>query len=317
MPQNTLAEKQPPVTWAPPGADLVAFPFTSFEYRGGNRIVKHERLYRDGARHDDTGGEPDTFIFHVHFFNNVKKAGVKGDQLYPDERNRLIAALKIHEVGNLTIPSMGTVRARAKDWTASENGEAVDQSLMTITFVGDNEEDVTAASFTAISAKSLVVPKTKDVVQQLQRQGVWSNDVKSLEQLAGQIENLASAPGDYARDLKERGERLTSALDRITYQFPATIGILAPPGTIQTRGAITALRDIVARASNPNATQSSTRVLMFAREMSVMSIAALSRHAVGDILALNPGIPNHSRIAPYTPVLVPRNGTPIFVTGAL
>ncbi len=224
----------PVAKWQVGDADPIFFPVMGITETGGNRIIAHERPFRDGAKLDDTGAKPRSWSFTAHFSNRIEEPGTEENPLplYPDMLRLLIESFDQHETGNLTLPTIGTVRARAQDYTRKEDPEATDTGLVDLCFVQDNEDALDRALLSPPTVRATVVKLAEQATGSLQRDGVWGEDLRpnehevqvsdststpssSLMETAADIEGLLLAPGRSVADLESTVRAHQRAVARI------------------------------------------------------------------------------------------------------
>lgn len=284
-------ESGPVCAWQASGQDAITFPVKRIEAGGGNRIPRRERVYRDGAKLDGTGAQPDQWTLTCAFFNGNKEQGVPGDTLYPDQLRALLKAVKSQDTGTLTLPTDGPKRCRADHWTRTDDDERRDYAILQITFVEDNEDDQTAASFSLPTARSAASAIAADVVANLEAEGVVSDDTVSLEQLCGELEELANAPEEFADDINSKVDEIVGTIQRIQLAFQdasaasEAAGTLLVPASTPANDGMRRLSDVASRSrvSAPRR----TRIVRYPRVVSLIEVAASVGQEISDLMPLN------------------------------
>jgi len=154
--QETVSEQYPIAKFEVQGR-AETFVVTSIEEAGGNRIVRHERPFRDGSKLDDTGSDPITWTIESVFNNTIQEDGLGPDPLYPTVLNRIIRLFNVHETGNLTVPTRGTIRARAHTYRRREGSDPVDEASVTFVFIEDNEDAVERGALKEPTARAMLI----------------------------------------------------------------------------------------------------------------------------------------------------------------
>jgi prophage DNA circulation protein len=293
---TTLRELAPVCTWQAKGGAALAFPVESISEDGGNRLVPHERPYRDGARHDDTGSRPRTYTLRCTFFNGNDEPGVPGEELFPDQLDKLIASFDIHETGTLTLPTRGPRRCRAASYAREDSYTEEDAATVTFNFVEDNEDDVTAASFTAPSARSVAHSNATLTTFSLEAAGVVSDDSNALIGLAQELEDLAASANDTVTDVEEKAGKINRSIERVAVAFSVPTGqaltaqqsLLSDPSASLAARQAGQLRDLASRAT-ADLLSSLPRVVTrtFDRQVSLIAIASPLGQDVEQLLSLN------------------------------
>lgn len=217
---KTTFQQYGPARWRVPGADELVFPVERIHQVYENRIVDHERYGQDGARLDDTGSKADIFEFTVGFYNSDKhEIGVDGTQQYPTVLNALAAACKIHETGNLYVPTVGWRRCRAWKYDRVEEASLVDFAAFIVSFKQDNEDDESTAAESLPSAAAVIRRQARDAVELLKFDTAGTASLSSLQEFAAGLEALANAPNDYASDIEAQVNGLSRVARRVDETF--------------------------------------------------------------------------------------------------
>lgn len=307
---DNIFPQYPPGSWQVPGRRAIAFLIEDIQESGGNRLVPHERPYRDGAKHDDTGSRAKRWTVSSPFFNDHDEEGVE-TALYPDVLNELIASFDVHETGTLVLPTRGAVRCRAESYDRDETFAERDSASVRFVWVQDNEDDVTAASFTAPSARSIAVSRADETVFSLQSGGVYDDNVASLQEFAAGLEALAAAPGQFIDDIEGQGRRLQLAADRIEVAFSNAEdraiseqqSLMLDPANSLAGRQLRGMRDIAARAVADRLSALPRIVTRtFPRVISLIAIAPQFKQDLDTLLDLNRRYQNPLAIPAGKPV---------------
>jgi prophage DNA circulation protein len=220
--------------------------------RGGNRLVRRARQNRDGVKLDDTGSVETTWTLEADFYNGCTEDGIPFSDNYPDVLSNFVKSAKVHETGTLTLPTVGKRRVRLESYERSESPEEIDCGLVTITFVEDNEDSLTATTFTSPSARSVSRRLADLTTFSAEQNGVsMSNSGAGIAELAAEVETLVTSPFEYFGDLEAQAMKVQALCGRLEETFAARhnqVGemLAAPPGAHAVRGLIT-LKDHAAR----------------------------------------------------------------------
>ena len=161
VPRDPVFEQYPSASWSVGTQVALVFPVTEITEEGGNRIVLRERPYRDGAKVDDIGSKAKSWSLKAIFENTINEGLIQnGQPLYPGVLNELIRSFDQHETGDLIVPTVGKVRARAQSYVRTERNDERDYATVEFKFVQDNEDAIDATSFTlpTVKSKDLNVP---------------------------------------------------------------------------------------------------------------------------------------------------------------
>ena len=313
---ETIFDKYQPGQWqASSSATRIAFPVISIREGGGNRIVERERPYRDGSKLDDIGSKAKRWTIEAKFENSIQEPGinsVNGDvPLYPDVINNLIDSFDLYhdEAGDLAVPTRGWVRARLETYDRNEDPDEQDCASLSMTFVEDNEDRVDARSFTAPSVAANAKRLSEVTTFSAQTDGMWDQNMQSLEGFASDLEALANAPGDMAVDLDQTAGSTIGSVNRVGRAFsdPSRDGrnVLNDPEASSTQRKLEQTKEIAGRSKiDSRRGRPPLQTLVFERAQSLVSIAAIYEQPFEDLLDVNPNLPDPLYIPPKTPVKV-------------
>lgn len=297
------------------GSFDIALPVQHMQSVMKNRIVPHKRLYRPGARHDDTGSEPRIWTLTFLAHNDSDEPGIPA-AYYPDIVNQLEDSAEVHEVGTL-YTTRGPRRCRLEEITRIEDRSAgTDAATITVVWVEDNEDNVTASSFQAPSARSVAKNQLLLVGDGTRRAGFGGGDFfESLRLATSALIALAEGPGNAVAEIEREEQILTDSIDQIETAFGSanadaaaemtallTDPMAAAPGRMLRR-----LADTCARASSEKASGFANAAIVVRRYSSVMSIFDVANDVdqdAYDLLQLNDTIATPNSIPAGIPIRV-------------
>lgn len=304
----------PVAKWEATGKPAVSFPFETLEENGGNRLVPHERLYRDGARIDDTGSRATTYTFAIPVLNSPNhEEGVDGLAQYPDLALKLIEACEVHETGTLTVPTKGPRRCRAETWRRMEDARKVDMAALVITWMEDNEDDADAAAAQAPSASTVASKYAQDAIDACQEWGADSDLLSSLTDFANDLQDLANAPAQYVADIEAKAGNLAAAADRVEATFASTTDeaedelgtLLTDPQASRAGRMLARVKDVAARAPlEPHSHKGKIITRTFGRDVSIFDVATIVGQNPADLIDLNTQLEDLLHIERDTPVRI-------------
>ena len=218
---DEIFAKYPTASWKPDTGKELFFAVKSLQETFRNRIVRHKRIYRDGARLDDTGTDAIEWHLNCLFFNDTlqQEQGLDGETQYPDNANALCDSFTIHETGTLTTPTRGPRRCRAETYERSETSDVRDAAQINFTWVEDNEDDAKAAAFTAPSAKSVSVSIAAAAIEACAAAGVTSDNLGTFNEFMDALQELAESPGDYVSDLESKANAALGKIKQTEESF--------------------------------------------------------------------------------------------------
>ncbi|MEA3225137.1 MAG: DNA circularization N-terminal domain-containing protein [Planctomycetota bacterium] len=317
-------EQYPVGQWTPDGGEAIAFPVLRITETGGNRIVVQDRAYRDGAKLDDTGSVAISWSITALFERSLSESNHAepdlstvnaGAALYPDVLNALIDSFRIHETGDLVVPTRGIVRARLQGYVRNESFDQRDCAALDLTFIEDNEDNVGAQMFTAPSAAGSAGLLAEQTTFSEQSSGMWGGSIQDLNEMTSQIEGLANAPGEYAQDLEQMHKTVMNNVDRViaAHTDAATEGRNTLSGAESTK----VQRDLqmikeVAGQSSQDARQGQKALVTkkYNSQMSIFQVATIENQDAQTLIENNPQIPDHLAIPKNTPVRMYADAAP-------
>lgn len=281
-------------SWAVRGYSLKLAVVTVRE-SGGNRLVKRERPYRDGAKLDDTGSTAREWSVTVLFENSVEEPGLDngGLALYPDVLNAMLQSFSVHETGDLVLPTTPKVRARASSYERIEEPELQDGAVVTFCFTEDNEDSIGASSFKQPTASGNARRLAESTTFDAESIDVSHFSVSDLEESVSELEGLVNAPFDYAQDVEDQARRVSQLAVRVVQLFsiPGQRGrdALSGPEGHRTSRKIVREQDMAARAAH-EARRGRPVIVRYKvlRDTSLFHVSAYLRQPYADLLAVNP-----------------------------
>jgi len=315
--QRGTFEQYPSAAWAV-GGNKIAFPVERITITGGNRIIDQVRPYRDGAKLDDTGAEALVINLSCIFENSLQEnsnaePGLRQTngslQLYPDVLNLLIYAFEEHETGDLTVPNIGTIRARAWTWNRSAERSERDCERVDLVFKQDNEDNVDAASFVApsVSANAYELAEAAEFAEQ--SEGMWDGSLQDLNELAANLEGIANLPGDTMQDYEQQAAMVMGAHDRVVRAWSNTAeegrDILLDPDSAGVQRKLNRQKEIAGK-SRQSARRGLPRQVTrrYKVSTSIFLVAADVEQDASLLIEINPQIADLMEIPPGTPVRV-------------
>lgn len=295
------------------GKKTLSFPVLKISESGGNRIVQRERPFRDGAKLDDVGSSPKCWTLDVIFQNTLNAEGGSASKpLYPNVLNEMIRSFDTHETGDLVVPTIGKVRARAKTYRREETNETIDQAMVVFDFVQDNEDNIDATAFSLPTAQGSVLRLAQAATFSAESDGTFDSSLADLNEFAAGLEAIATFPSNTLQDIDNQSSIVVAATDRVLNAFtsksnnPKTKAraMLSDPDSSATQRKLVQLQDTSARA-RAELRKNLPPIIrtVFDVPLTIFDVAALTGQAVEDLLAINPGL-DPLYIAPGAIVMV-------------
>jgi prophage DNA circulation protein len=196
--RESIQEQTAPASFTVNG-ERVVFALQDDKLAKKNRLVKHERPYRPGAKIDSTGSEARVWNLRAIFNNSLDEPGLDQNvQQYPDNMNKLTDLADIQATGDFVHPVDGKARARLESASRTIIHEEEDTGYLDLVFIEDNEESVDKLAFQRPSIKGSFKRLAEQTVFTAQQEGLWSTDLSTLREFASNIEGLLTFPGEYA-----------------------------------------------------------------------------------------------------------------------
>lgn len=293
QPVVEIFEQYPVASWRVSGEQAIQFPAQDVQETGGNRIVRHPIPHRAGAKLESTGEKERSWTV-TSIFNNSLEEGVRdGVPIYPQVLRQLLRSFRTQETGELVLPTVGTVRARLEDYDRKESSEARDTAMLVLKFVEDNEESLDRAALNPPSVVATLVKLAEQTVFSAQRQGLWNDDIRTLNDFAAEVEGLLLAPGRAVADLNAVVRAHRRAIQRMTdaaTQASADAGgLFGEPRGSETQRQLRTISDREAAAEDER-TASRPRTKAFiidVEETSLFEVAARLDQDAEELMDLN------------------------------
>lgn len=305
----------PPCSWEVDG-EKITFPIEGIQENYANRIAEHKRLYRDGARLDDTGSDPTTWTITVAFYNLNDEPGIDDPETqYPDVVDRLTDACKIHETGTLITPTRGARRCRAMSYDRVDSFEDRDVAAVTFTFLEDNEDDATQQDFKQVNGASAARKTANEGKALADAEGAGGGfDMSDLNQFAGELEGLANAPGEFVGDIEAKANAIQNKVQSVEDTFTnakneavteTTLLLTNPSASTAGRR----LRSVADQAKGTAERKAAGQLggittITFTRTVSIFDVAAKVNQNSEELIGLNFGIEDMMNIPAQTAIRV-------------
>lgn len=292
---ESVYEKFAVASWQVGNEGVIRFPAIEITDTKGNRIVQHERPYREGAKLDDTGAKVRVFAMRAYFDNSIREPGIEGNPspLFPEMLRRMQASFDVHETGNLTVPTVGVVRCKAVSCVRRDTPSTPGGPFVDLVFEQDNEDALDRAIIDAPTVKGSIPALAEQTVFSAQSGGSWIDTLDQLENDVGALENSLNAPGratNEVESLARRNRRSQARMVATINKFSqAEERPFSEPSGSQTERQLLTLRDRQAQAAGERARSlpQTKEYKIVALQTSLFEIAAKFDQDVSDLLDLN------------------------------
>jgi prophage DNA circulation protein len=305
-----------PCSWQAKGKADLGFSVKEITETYSTGLVKRRRVFKHGAKLDDTGEDAIAWEIQVIFFNGNRdpSAADAPDAQYPDAVDAFTLSLRVHETGDLTLSTRGPVRARLQSYRRVDSHAFRNGCTLVLNFIQDSEDDIDTASFSAPYAGSVASSVAELAGEFNEEAGTGASFMSSLKDLAAQLEGLAQAPADFVDSLEATANAIVGTCATVERSFADTRnkagGEMAKLLTDPTKSAaLRSLRKLsdLARTAVKDAAEAgavSTRVITksYRTELSIFDIATMELQSPAVLLSMNGGIADVLAIPPGTPI---------------
>lgn len=287
----------------------VAFPVQKIRQDGANRVIERERPYRAGAKLDDTGPKAITWTFECIFHNSINEPGLAAFNnqvnLYPDALNDLISIFDEGQTGDLVVPTIGRVRAKALDYQRVEDVSLFDGATMMLVFKEDNEDNVDARSITAPTINAQGQRMAGKTTFDAESVAISGNGMASVRTAASQLQTAINAPGDSLDDVRAQATTVRNSVKQVMGAFKDNSqpgrGKLNDPTSTDVQRALADIADTAARAANqPRRGRPIVITVVSVQPTTLQRVAVAFGQSYSDLLSINAQLSNPLYIAPNT-----------------
>lgn len=298
---ETIFDKYQIASFTLPNGDKVGFPVQKITQDGANRVIERERPYRQGAKLDNTGSKAITWTFECIFHNSIDEPGLdafnRQENLYPGVLNTLIEIFDFGLTGDLVVPTIGKVRAKALDYRRVEDVNLFDGATMMLVFKEDNEDNVNARTITAPTINAQGNRMSQKTTFDAESIAISGNGLASLRTAASQLQTAINAPGDTLDDVRTQANTVRHSVDQVDNAFTQSNqegrDLLTDPTSTDTVRALADLKDTAMRSTNqPRRGRPVLITVVAIRETTLQDVATAFSQNYSDLLSVNPQIPN-------------------------
>lgn len=274
-------------------------------YKGD--VIKHRRLYQNGARLDHMGGDANGFVLLIEFYNDA--ADPDAPNAYPDDCNALEKLLESQKTGWLNVPTHGPVRAKCESYDRVEEDTSVDSATINASFIVDSEDDQTAGSFTAPTASSVASRYAIDWQEESGDAGVDSDPFGEIEDFCDDLSELARAPENFIASFEARASQVVNAIARVERSYSQAaesgsgevVALLTQPGSSRAVMKGRRLADTIASGAS---TAVEFTVVRYPVIVSIYDVARDVQQDASRLIAINADIPDLMQIEAKEPIRI-------------
>jgi hypothetical protein len=313
MGDESVRSKFPVARWEVGGENLT-FQVVRVEEVHTNRIVEHERPYRDGAKLDHTGPKAKGWRLTAIFINEEGQLAGIDDVQYPDNVDKLCDSFDKQETGTLTVPTRGPRRCKAESYQRVDDTEMHDSAHVVFAWKEDNEDDEAQQAYTSPSGKSALSALAAEVVEAATDAGVFNEDLQSFTDYADELADLANAPGDYVNDLEAQANAFKGKCENIEKSFTKAGDeafsdletLLTDPANSRAIGLLREAADDASRLVFERAGVSTRAVVTrtYNHIVSIVEVATDVHQPVEGLMILNSNLDDLLAIPPKTPIRI-------------
>jgi hypothetical protein len=241
--------------------------------------------------------------------------GVEGFE-YPEDINALVASAKIHEIGDLMVPTVGPVKARAWSYERIEQHSERDLGAITITFIEDVPDDEAASQWQAPQAASVAAQYAAEYNAGFEGLGLDGDPLGDIIDFCEDLQALVAAPGQIVDSIESRGSAVLQELDNLERSFTSAVetdptnvaAALVDPFGFGPGRALRRLADTIASGIS---TQLSPQIITrkFPIALSIFDVALRVDQDAQKLIQLNQALPDLLAIRANTGVRVYADGS--------
>jgi len=281
-------------SWKVGDGNRIYFPVLENNDQIANRIVEHERPGRPGAKLQSTGAKARRWTLRVIFATHINEPGADNDRpLFPDVYRQLQASFESEETGDLIIPGLGLVRAKASSMGSLETYAEDDTARCDCSWIADNEESLDRALILPPTVRATGRQQAEQTVFSAEAATLHDSDVRDLSDFAAELEGALQEPGrsiNKVETLARRNRRAVSRIIAAGNQTAADVsGPLSLPRGSATERHLVILRDrqAAAGAERSSSLPRTIRFVIDVDQCSVFDVATRHDQDAEDLLDLN------------------------------
>jgi len=203
-------------SWKVGDGNRIYFPVLENNDQIANRIVEHERPGRPGAKLQSTGAKARRWTLRVIFATHINEPGADNDRpLFPDVYRQLQASFESEETGDLIIPGLGLVRAKASSMGSLETYAEDDTARCDCSWIADNEESLDRALILPPTVRATGRQQAEQTVFSAEAATLHDSDVRDLSDFAAELEGALQEPGRSINKVETLARRNRRAVSRI------------------------------------------------------------------------------------------------------
>jgi prophage DNA circulation protein len=275
--------------------------------RGGSRLAKRDRPYRDGTKIDKLGRKGRGWSVKTLYMNRWLdgEPGIPSDVvLYPDELNKMLMAVEIQETGDLQLPTRPSIRAVLEDYEWQESADQPDAAVVTWHFWEDNEDNVDLAVLSAATARSTIQSHADQTVFSVERAGGYSQLVEDFEKACSDLSDAIAAPGEMLEDVDMKTSRLVRSTTNLGRQAERTaafgVNRMTQPESWATGRNLCAAADTGCRAADEKTGSRVVTILTGDSPSAIFDVALKYAQDPQELMDMNPMIEDFLSIPPRT-----------------
>lgn len=295
----TEQEQYDVASWRVGDEPRIYFAVTALHDSQKNRIIEHERPYREGAKLDDMGSVARRWRMSIVWNATLAEKGLElnGKPLFPDVlRDMQRIADSVHKTGDLVVPGLGNVRARLETFDTAETEDELDTARTEATFIQDNEESLDRTLIRAPTARATTQRVADQTTFSAQAAGHWTDDLEDLSDFAAEVEGALQEPGRAINKVQTQVRRNRRAIERMIdagHQTAQDVGgpLLEPANSEVERLAVLLLDRQASAADERQSSQPATVPFVIdVPRTSIFEVAARLNQDAADLLDLNDAV---------------------------
>lgn len=277
----------------------ISFPVESLSFDVAQTVIQHRRMDRNGAKLENTGLGAVTYSLKAPFCNTIARGPSETwDNLYPDQKNKLLDALTDRSTGDFIHPELGLRRCKAGNIRTELDPNYRGGIVIVFTLIEDTEEG-DAVAITANSTIDLAVSAAISLDATLGSlnppldSGMSEIGFKDFEDAINAITGVFDQVGLMQKQIIGKIDRVIGKVNKLIDTAGGTIKDLgtAPDQLVSS---LLQLKDNMLAEPKP------LGVYQTLQAMTVSQLATLKKNTVTQLITLNPSLASSAMVPKFT-----------------
>lgn len=277
----------------------ISFPVESLEVEVSHDVIQHKRMDRDGAKLENTGLGAYSYRVKAPFCNTIARGPMETwNNLYPDQKNKMLEALADRSTGDFVHPEFGIRRCKSVSFSSALDPKYRSGVVLSFALVEDTEDD-DAISITQNSTLALALQAAINLDAKLGKltpppnTGLAQDGFKSFENFVRSIQAIVDQVGLLQKQIIGKIDRVIGSINRLSQSVSDTVQNLGnAPDQL-----IAALLKI---KKNALAKDKELGYYRTQAPITVGQLGSMFGNTIQDLIELNPELAAAVVIAPFT-----------------